>query len=346
MSSRWFAPPSLVALGLAALGILMQMTAEAATRPHYGGTLRVEIRQAIESPDPPQTGPGMADLAEAFSITRWEGGRQAAYSANESATGGRPFVDEVEIQMGRPLRDQVIDLELGKADIVELGWNELRRSSPNRRIWTSAPVRLLALVFTSRITDARVREALALVIDRSAIHSVLLQRQGEISGGFLPQWISGYAFLFPTAQDTAKARSLTGSLPSAARSLALSFEDPALRSIAERIALNARDAGLALSAGPNTNPDVRLMEVRITSSMPSQALAGVAAALGLPEPPHTGSPEALFAAERFLLNDFRVIPLFHLPDVYGVGPRVKGDPGISRLGEWRFENVWLEGGRP
>jgi hypothetical protein len=41
-----------------------------------------------------------------------------------------------------------------------------------------------------------------------------------------------------------------------------------------------------------------------------------------------------------------VVPLFHLADVYGVAARVKGGPGISPLGEWRFENVWLEGGRP
>ncbi len=41
-----------------------------------------------------------------------------------------------------------------------------------------------------------------------------------------------------------------------------------------------------------------------------------------------------------------MIPLFHLPDVYGVGPRVKGAPGITPLGEWRFENLWLESPRP
>ena len=41
-----------------------------------------------------------------------------------------------------------------------------------------------------------------------------------------------------------------------------------------------------------------------------------------------------------------MIPLIHLPDVYGVGPRVKGGPGITPLGEWRFENLWLEGATP
>ena len=334
MLSRWFAALS---VGLVA--------ASAATRPHYGGALRVEVRESIETADPPQTGPGMAELANAFVITRWEGGRLAVYSANNNAGGGRPFLDSVEIQMARPLREQAIDLELGKADIVELGLDELRRGSAGRRTWTSAPIRLVALVFGPRVTDPRVREALALAVDRVAIHNVLLQRQGEISGALLPQWISGYAFLFPAASDIAKARSLTGGLSAQARALALGFDDAAWRPVAERIALNARDAGLAVSVSAQ-NADVRLVEVRIISAEPARALSGVAAALGLAEPPRADSADALLAAERTLLDGFRVIPLFHLPAIYGVSQRVKGGPGITRLGEWRFEDLWLEGKRP
>jgi hypothetical protein len=323
------------------------LAANAATRPHHGGTLRIEVRQSIETADPPQSGPGMADLAGSFSITRWEGGKLAVYSANDDAPSGRPFVDSVEVQIGRSWRDQAIDLELGKADIVELGPMEVRRPGATRKIWTSAPVRLFALVFAPRVTDPRVREALALAVDRAAIHSVLLQRQGEISGGLLPQWISGYAFLFPVASDAARARSLTAALPAQARALALSFDDGTLRPIAERIALNARDGGLSIALGPsNTNTDVRLVEARITSTDPYQALVRISAALGLPEPPHGNTPEALFAAERALLDGFRVIPLFHVPDVYGVSPRVRGGQAITPLGEWRFENLWLEGNRP
>ena len=41
-----------------------------------------------------------------------------------------------------------------------------------------------------------------------------------------------------------------------------------------------------------------------------------------------------------------MIPLIHLPDVYGVSPRLRGAPGITPAGEWRFENLWLEGPRP
>jgi len=54
----------------------------------------------------------------------------------------------------------------------------------------------------------------------------------------------------------------------------------------------------------------------------------------------------MYAPERSLLEGFRVIPLIHLPDIYGVSPRVKGGSGITPSGEWRFENLWLEGARP
>jgi peptide/nickel transport system substrate-binding protein len=306
----------------------------------------VELRASIETPDPPTTGHGMPGLAGAFAISRWEAGRRAVYEASDDAPGGRPFLDSIDIQMARPLRDQSIDLELGKAEIVELGPGELLRQPAGRRVWSSAPVRLLALLFGTRIEDPRIREALALAVDRSAIHTVLLRRQGEISGSLLPQWLSGYAFLFPTAADAARARTLLANLPSSVRTLSLGVDDAAWRPIAERVALNARYAGLTVTVvsqggTQNTQADVRLVEVRVGSSDPAAALSGMAASLGLPEPPPGDSPEALWAAERALLEGFRVIPLIHLPDVYGVSPRVKGGPGITLLGDWHFENLWV-----
>jgi peptide/nickel transport system substrate-binding protein len=320
-----------------AITLLLAAGAGAATRPRYGGNLRVETSQAQETPDPP------AYLTTGFTINRWEAGRLAVYSADESAAGGRPFLDSVEIVLGRPLREQSIDLELGKADVVELGPNELRRSPVGRKVWTSSPVRVLALVFAARFTDSRAREALALAVDRSAIHTVLLQRQGEISGALLPQWLTGYAFLFPAAADLSRARALAAG----ARPLTLASAEPAQRPIAERIALNARDAGLnvAVSNQPGS-ADVRLIELRITSHEPAKALAAIASALGMPEPARLDSPEAVYNAERSLLEGFRVIPLIHLPDVYGAAPRVRGGPGITPLGEWSFDGLWLEGPRP
>lgn len=339
MCSRWRVGCSAGSLLLA--GVLGILPAFAATRPHYGGVLRVEIREAIETPDPPQTGPGLADLSAAFDITRWEAGTQATFAAEEAAAGGRPFLDGVEVRMGRPLHDQSIALELGRADIVELGLADLRRQPAGRKIWTSSPVRVVALVFARRHDDTRVREALALAVDRAAILNVLLQRQGEISGALLPQWISGYAFVFPASQDLPRARSLAAG----SRPLTLGVDDPALRPIADRIALNARDAGLTVMVAPqNPGADVRLAEARVASQDPARALAGLSAAFGLPLPtPDAGS---VYDAEHALLEDHRVIPLFHLPVMYGVSRRVKGGPGITPLGEWRFENLWLESARP
>jgi ABC-type transport system substrate-binding protein len=286
-------------------------------------------------------------LAAAFGIARWEAGRRAVYEANDNSTGGRPYLDSVEIQMGRPLHDQSIDLELGRADIVELGPSELLRQVAGRRVWSSSPVRVLVLVFNPRVEDERIREALALAVDRPAIHSVLMQRLGEVSGALLPQWISGYAFLFPASSDVPRARSLVAGLAQGQRTLSLGVEDAAARPVAERIALNARYAGLAVSVVSDaSNADVRLIEARVTSADPARALAALTALLGLPGPPRADSPESLQEAERVLLQGFRVVPLIHLPDVFGVSPRVKGGPGITPLGEWRFENLWVEGGRP
>jgi hypothetical protein len=318
----------------------------AATRPRYGGTLRVEIRESNESPDPPATGPGIARLTGPFAITRWEPGRRAVFAADENAPGGRPFLDGVEIEMGRAVREQAIDLEVGKADVVELAPNESRRQPAGRRVWSSAPVRLLAVLFGPRVEDARVREAFSLAVDRAAIHVVLLQRHGEPAGSLLPQWVSGYAFLFSTASDGARARALAAAAPAPARAFTLAASGAIARPIAERIALNARDAGLAITLVPGGPADARVVEVRIGSAEPGPALAGVAAALGLPEPAAAASPEAIYEAERALLEGFRVVPLVHLPELYGAGPRVRGGPGITPLGEWRFADLWLEAGRP
>ncbi len=304
------------------------------------------MRTAVESSDPPESGPGLADLNDAFTVTRWEAGRLAVYSAKEAAPGGRPFVDGVEVQMGKPLRDQAIDLELGRADIVELGGAEMRRVVAGRKVWTSAPVRLVALVFGPRVTDARLREALALVLDRQSIHSVLLQGQGEVTAALLPQWLSGYAFLFSTTPDVARAKSLAAGLPPASRTLTMSAADPAWQTVAARVALNARDAGLTIAVGTGQAADIRLVEVRIGSTDPVRALAETAAALDFGETPRSGSPEALYEAERALLDTFRAIPMFHLPYVYGAAARVKGETGITPLGGWQFENLWLEAQRP
>jgi len=317
----------------------------AATRPRYGGTLRVEIHDSLDAPDTPLAARRFASLAPGFTLQGWEPGRRAYFAADDRAAGGRPFLDGVEIQMARPAREQAIDFGLGKADVVESG-GEGRPAAAGRRTWPSEPVRVVALVFQARV-DPRLREALALAVDRMAIYNVLLQRQGEISGALLPQWLSGYAFLFATTADLARARALAAALPANARRITLAIDDPADQPMAERISLNARDAGLTVALGPKT-PDVeaRLADTRVVSTDANAALKALAAAMDLPEPSHADSTGALYAAEAALLDGFRAVPLFHLPDVYGAAARVQGGPGIGPLGEWRFQDLWIEGAQP
>jgi peptide/nickel transport system substrate-binding protein len=288
-----------------------------------------------------------------FRLASWTPGRIATFTANDDYWGGRAFLDAIEVQMGRSLRDQLVDLEIGKADITELGPADLRRASERGgTVWSSAPLDLIALVFApGRAEDPRLRQALALAIDRAAMHNVLLQKQGDLSAALLPQWLSGYGFAFTAAPDVARARALAAALPPQDRALALAY-DPAItaaRSLAERVAINARDAGLTVLVSPqNPQADLRLAAIRVPSLDSARALAGLAAALGLETPGPALSVEALYDSERKLLEAFRVIPLFHLPDLYGVASRVHvlSPPPLARLGDWRFENVWLSGTPP
>ena len=274
-----------------------------------------------------------------FRITSGGPGHRIVLAANEDYWGGRPYLDAVEIETGRNLRDQALDFDLNKADIVELGFTEARRATQNgKRVWTSPPVSLLALKFEAS-SDERVREAVALSIDRATIHNVLLQKQGSPAAGILPQWLSGYAFLFSGARDLERARQLAhGAAPV---TLAYDPADATERLIAERIAVNAREAGLVVrpAAGGSPVSTARLVRNRINWPDLGQALGSMA--------PGTtaSSPEAAYAAERALLQDYQVVPLFHLPAIYGLGARVRGW-GPSRWGGWKLEGVWLAADAP
>ena len=294
-----------------------------------------------------------------FRIAEWQPGRRALLTANDDYWGGRPYLDDIEFQMGRSPRDQAVDLELGKADLAELTPDDARRAAQRgTRTWVSAPAELLALVFEhghTAVEDARLRQAVALSIDRAAIHNVLVLKQGESTGALLPGWLTGYAFLFPAARDLERARQMAASLPKSGTRITpgritLSYDaaDPLARPIAERIALNAREAGVVIQVAPGGASDVRLARVPLRSLDPAQALASYAAALGmasafkaLPMP----TPEARFEAEQKLLEDGRVIPLFHVPQIVGLSPRVRNwNP--EPWGDWRLADVWLELRRP
>jgi peptide/nickel transport system substrate-binding protein len=291
-----------------------------------------------------------------FAINRWDPGKKLIVTARDDYWGGRAFVDSIEIEMGKSFRDQMIALDLGKADIVEVAPEQARHAVlEGRRVESSAPAEWMALIFgrdRQSVEDGKAREALALSIDRESINNALLQGGGEPAGTILPNWLTGYAFLFPDAVDLQRARQDLGEeRPAPVQTLGYDASDPLARVIAERIALNVSDAGITLQPLmlPNASSaaaDIRLVRMPLPSLDARVVLSEMASNLTLPQPKFDGdSANSLFVAESALLQSQRVIPLLHIRSVAALGWNVMGwqeDPD----GSWRLQDVWLETKKP
>ncbi|HYX68402.1 MAG TPA: ABC transporter substrate-binding protein, partial [Terriglobales bacterium] len=287
----------------------------------------------------------------AFRVSEFQPGKRLVLRANEDHWAGRPYLDGVEITFGRSYRDQGIDLQTDRADVIEVAADQVRRAAQEgQRLVISSPAELLAIIFAPKVQDARVREAVSAAIDRSTIYSTLLQKQGEPAAGLLPQWVSGYAFLYPTSRNQSRVQQLRAGSSPQTLTLAYDWSDALAKSVAERVAVNARDAGVTVQVfGENLsarqpNADMRLVRVSLPSPRASVALAGIAAALGYqeqaPQIAAAASPDALYAAECGLLRDFVVVPLAYVPEVHAVGPRVRNWVA-PRQGGWPLDSVWL-----
>jgi ABC-type transport system substrate-binding protein len=272
-----------------------------------------------------------------FRLVAWEPGRRLSLAAFEDYWGGRPFLDSVIISLGAGA---------ARADVFDIPFGSTRRVVPeNTHIWTSPPRELIALLAAN--PQSTLLQALSLAIDRTPIVNVLTQRRGEPAFGILPQWLSGYAFLFQVAPDIARARQLISQLHLPAISLTYPANDAFARAVADRIALNARDAGITIQ--PTTNPGGSLTLVRwpLESADAAAELVRLAGLLGAGERAASidpTKPETLFEAERALLDDHRLIPLVYLPQLYGLGPRVHNSEAAQKRDPFRLnlENLWVD----
>ncbi|MHB8754437.1 MAG: ABC transporter substrate-binding protein [Candidatus Acidiferrales bacterium] len=306
-----------------------------------------------------------------FRLVSWETRRHAEFAANDDYWGGRPFVDAVDVQMGRTVRESMIDLDLGKTDIADVAPDRARIDAARGiRISASDPDELLALVFapsSARAKDIRIRQALSLAIDRASLVDFVLQKEGEPAGALLPQWSSGYEFLFSTAADTAMARQLASQISAApVLKLGYDFGDPIERMIAERIVVNAQAAGISISARSDmdnsTNSaangaanvgeyDARIVRVPMASPARGLALeeflqtfaslADLDTSMDAPLEDWT-NPEQMYTRERAVVGTYEIIPLVHVAQVVGLSARVR-DWMPARWGAWRLADVWLDG---
>ncbi len=119
------------------------------------------------------------------------------------------------------------------------------------------------------------------------------------------------------------------------------------RAVVERVAVNLKEAGIAVqlsaqTTGSATKPlsgDMRLVRQRIASPDIAVALPALLASLGEASAV-LETPEQEYAAERAPIDAFRVIPLVHVSESYGLSPQVR-EWMPPRWGGWRLEDVWL-----
>ena len=309
-----------------------------------------------------------------YKLAQWQTGEHAQFTANEDYWGGRPYVDTIEFQMGASLREQLMDRQLGSYAATELSVDQIRNVEQNNQTVTlSRPSDLLALVFLQpdsggrpgkKPVDARVRQALGLTMNRAAISNVIFQRRATPASGLLPQWLTGYEFMFSGATDINRAKELRADAAAfvviSPIALAYDFADPLARLAAERIAVDAREAGIVVqpyaeshiyskAARGSMNADAVLLRVPLQSLDPSVALAARSEDLGLPQentPAILGAtrPEDLLEIERKLLENNRVLPVAHIPQVLWLNSVTHNWQQLMN-GGWDLDQLWVEGAR-
>jgi ABC-type transport system substrate-binding protein len=312
--------------------------------------------------------PGSSRGETSGAATSLGGGAHLYFRANQEAWSGRPFVDGIDVTLGVPPLRAMFDLQLGKADLIELVPELVPRArQANLRVWSSEPVTLYGLRFDdtqNAASDVRLREAFSLSLDRGTMANVLLQKQAEPAAALLPQWLSGYAFLFNVDTNLERAKELRRALPAneaAGAPLRLRV-DPAgdlAKLLGERVAVNARQAailvqviarpvpraGAATTAASDPASGVHLFAWHYSSLSPRAELDSLFAAYNLTEPSEVNATntdhEQLYARERRVLEDRRVLPLIVQAESVGLGANVR-DWMPARWGEWHLADVWLE----
>lgn len=285
-----------------------------------------------------------------FVVSEWDTGKKLILAAREDYWDGRPFLDSIELEMGRGYREQTMAYDLGQAQLIQVPPELAHQATLAREVHASESIELVALLFAREVQspeDAKQRLALALSIDRAMLNRVVFQAGGEAAAGILPGWLSGYGFLFPVKADLSRAQQLRAEVPQAPLwNLAFDAGDPLAHVLAERIALNAGDAGLRLQLTNQNNADIRLVRVGLASLDSRVALAELAKSLLIPAPQFLGtSSDDLYHAESAMLQSQRVIPLLHLETAWAVSKTVRNWKD-TRDGSWRPPELWLATGKP
>jgi peptide/nickel transport system substrate-binding protein len=270
-----------------------------------------------------------------------------ALAANQNCWRGRPFADTIEIRGHRGIRDQWLDLSVGRANIVEVPPEMLRQARQQQLTVVASPaVTLLALDLstTGALANPMLRASVAQAVDRSALFNVIFQKQGDLTAALLPQQLTGYAFLFPADRNLGKALALRGGLTPPPLKLAVEG-DSAMQLAAQRLALNLHDAGFQVQVVSGNSPgaDLILRELPLVGSDPAAVLSVLLHAAGQSDPVAASLPATLFRAEKNILDPHTIVPLLDLPRAWAFGAHVRdftlNADGSPDLADTSLENA-------
>ena len=64
--------------------------------------------------------------------------------------------------------------------------------------------------------------------------------------------------------------------------------------------------------------------------------------------PEGDSLDATYRAEQALIDRVVIVPVVHVPELYGLGERVGFStwPAVRPTGGWDLADIWLQGGKP
>jgi peptide/nickel transport system substrate-binding protein len=123
----------------------------------------------------------------AFKLTKYDQATGATFEANPDWWNGKPFLDKLEYTFSDDLATQVSGLQGGAADVISqfsvVGGDailndpnlvvETIRGAAHRQIWMNTR--------EGDFTDKRIRQAIALGIDRKALIDTILKGKGDIA---------------------------------------------------------------------------------------------------------------------------------------------------------------------
>jgi ABC-type transport system substrate-binding protein len=290
------------------------------------------------------------------------------FQANENTWSGRPFVDAIDVTLGMAALRGLFDLQLGRADLVELSPELVRRAAQeNLRVWSSTPVTLYGLRFDEAqqvAANPELRQALAVSLDRQTIASVLLQKQAEPASSLLPQWLSGYAFLFNAEPKVENAKEIRATVAAKDGREPLRLRVDASgdlgKLLGERVAVNARQSSILIqvqnraslhtetsntAAGSDAKIGLHLFAWHYSSLAPRVELDDFLGAMNAADSNGATSSSAEleqnYLRERKVIDEHRILPLVAVPEFVGIGANVR-DWMPAKWGEWHLADVWLD----